>query len=173
MTEDPAIQNVSKIEITSNVPATETHNSEDGSVERFVNGLWPEGRQSIRFSGPEMIHIQGNPEHIWFDGIHLVEADSRRAEPGKYYLDQTGETSLYRVEEVIETENHDKSYETPDVINDVENPEDELKLEHCYTLSMRDEGPYEGRIQSLPRYMFETETPPGMGNLPYKTFREV
>ncbi|MFB6227192.1 MAG: hypothetical protein ABEH88_01175 [Halobacteriales archaeon] len=145
--------------------------SPDGAMETLADD--GEDRQAVHCENPELIRIRGNPEHIWFDRTHLVEADSRRAEPGKYYLALVDEKMLFRVNEVIEAENHDQEFEPPEFVNDVEDSADLLVLEHCYTLGVEGGGPYAGGTEKLPRFQVETREPLSMGDWPMIPFRQA
>lgn len=130
-------------------------------------------RKSVQCDNPELIRIRENPEHIWFDRTHLVEANSRRAEPGKYYLALVDEKILFRVKEIIKEEDHDQEFEPPEFVDDVDDSADLLVLEHCYTLSVKEGGPYAGGTQKLPRFQVETKEPLSMGDWPMIPFRQA
>lgn len=129
-----------------------------------------EEQQSVRVESPELVYIQADPAHIWFNKKHLIESESRRVKPGKYYLTQTGEPILHRVEEIINEEEHEEGFECPAFVDDVANPVDAVVVQHCYTLTVDDEEAFKNGSERVPRYVLETTQAISMGDVPDRVF---
>lgn len=107
---------------------------------------------------PELILLNANRIQIWFDGNHLVEADSRRATVGKYYLFTVGEVILYKVVDIDERSAEEVSYDVSSRAKEsIEGPVDELTFQHCYTLTQDSSRPYDGISAQLPRQHVERD----------------
>ena len=122
--------------------------------------------ESSKYTRPEVVLVDDDPTHIWIDDDHLVETPNRRLSSGKYLLTRVGGQMLYEVIDVRNTDTFDSS-DVPDIVDDVQNPTDELVLEHKYD--------FESVISrsgttSVSRYQFETEAPLNMGHRPPKIF---
>jgi len=105
---------------------------------------------------PELILLATQRIQIWFDGEHLIEADSRQATVGKYYLDPIGEVILYRVVDIEEQSTEETGFRVSAGAEEImDGPADELSLQHCYTLTQDKQEPYEGVDADVPREMFE------------------
>lgn len=122
--------------------------------------------ESSKYTRPDVILVDDDPTHIWIDEDHLVETANRRLSSGKYLLTRVGGQMLYEVIDVRDTDAFDSS-DVPDIVDDVQNPTDELVLELRYDFESVTS---RSGTTSVPRYQFETESPLNMGHRPPTIF---